>query len=198
VFNYSPFFGSDTSSTVPNAPGGGSTLGPQRGSWSLFDGKFARQNTYLVRQDGSLVCAGAGGKVYEFDTGFIDDDEPYNTDYQSSWLTLSEPRDNVKKKQGNYIKPIFDTGAAVSYDITAEGEFAVESGETITVDTSGGAVAVGLGTIPFKIGGSSIQNVKHALRWRGEQVRITFSTRDTVGPDTIARFTLYANQFGTR
>ncbi len=201
VFNYAPFFGQDVvgGSGFGTAAGAGPTLGPNRGSWSYFDGKFARQNAYLVRQDGSMICVGAGGKVYDFDTGSYDDDgETYTTQYKTSWLTLSEPKNNVKIKQGNYIKPIFDTGATVSYTIRAEGEFAGDSGETITVNTSGANVAIGIGTIPHKVGGSSIINEKLPLRWRGEQVRLSFETQYQVGPDTIAQFTLYGNQFGTR
>lgn len=200
VFNYAPFFGQDRINQAGfGAASSGPTLGPNRGSWSYFDGKFSRQNAYFVRQSGDLVCAGAGGKVYDFDTGqYSDDGETYTTEYKTSWLTLSEPRDNIKKKQGNYIKPVFDTGATVSYTVRAEGEFAGESGETITINTSGANISIGQGVIPHKIGGSSIINEKHALRWRGEQARITFETQDQVGPDTIAQFTLYGNQFGTR
>ena len=86
----------------------------------------------------------------------------------------------------------------MDYTITAEGAFDVEGSETITVKASGGAQAIGIATIPFIIGGSSIQNIKHSLRWRGEQVRITFTTEDSLGPDIISRFTLYANRFGRR
>src|SRR3990167_213670 len=196
VFNYSPFFGTD-----PLSPDkfGGTTIGPNRGSWSLFDGKFARQNAYLVRQDGTMVCAGPGGKVYRFDNGsYTDDGEIYTTEYQTSWMTLAEPRKNTKTKQLNYIKPVLNVGAAINYTIRAEGNFAADSTETITVAASGGAAVIGISTIPAVIGGSSIQNKKYPLRVRGEQMRLTFTTEDGNGPDTIARFTLYANQFGVR
>ena len=146
-----------------------------------------------------MVVAGAGGRVYNFDDGsYTDDGEVFTTEYQTSWLQLAEPRDNIKIKQGNYIKPIFNTGAAVAYEITAEGDFAINSRESITVEVSGESNPVALATIPFKIGGSSIQNIKHALRWRGEQVRLTFKTGDALGPDVVSQFTLYANMFGTR
>lgn len=198
VFNYSPFFGVDQTAT--GAAGGGQTnIGPNRGSWSVFDGKFARQNAYLVRQDGTMVCAGPGGKVYSFDNGtYTDDGEIFTTEYQTSWLTLSEPRKNTKIKQLNYIKPILNVGQATNYTIRAEGNFAADSTETITVAASGGAAVIGITNIPFIIGGSPIQNRKFPIRVRGEQMRITFTTEDSNGPDTIARFTLYANQFGVR
>ena len=196
VFNYSPFFGTDQ---LRPSQFGGETIGPNRGSWSLFDGKFARQNAYLVRQNGDMVCAGPGGKVYTFDDGtYTDDGEIYTTEYQTSWLTLSEPKKNTKQKQLNYIRPVLNVGAAINYTIRAEGGFEAESTETITVAASGGAAVIGISTIPAVIGGSSIQNRKYPLRVRGEQIRISFTTDDSNGPDTIARFTLYANQFGVR
>ena len=195
VFNYSPFFGVDQNQTGLE----GQQIGQNRGSWSLFDGKMARQNAYLVRQDGTMVVAGPGGKVYQFDDGtFTDDGEIYTTEYQTSWLTLSEPRKNTKIKQLNYIKPVFNVGAAINYTVRVEGDFAAESTETITIAASGGAAVIGISTIPAVIGGSSIQNKKFPLKVRGEQMRVTFTTEDGNGPDTIARFTLYANQFGVR
>ena len=197
VFNYSPFFGNDQTSLKS---GVGETIGPNRGSWSLFDGKFARQNAYLVRQDGTLVAGGPGGKIYRCDVDgvYTDDGEIYTTEYQTSWLTLSEPRKNTKIKQLNYIKPVLNVGAAINYTVRAEGSFAADSTETITIAASAGAAVIGLSTIPAVIGGSSIQNRKYPLRARGEQMRLTFTTEDGNGPDTIARFTLYANQFGVR
>ena len=191
-YNYTAYLGDDELSQQR-------TLTPQQGSWSLFDGKFCRQNAYFVRQNGDLICAGASGKVYRFDTAvYTDDGEIYKTEYQSAWLTLSEPRKSTKIKQGLYIKPILDTGAAINYTIVAEGGYDGSSRESITVNASGGSQAIGLAAIPFTIGGSSIQNRKYALRWRGEQVRVTISTEDGNGPDTISKFTIYGTQFGVR
>jgi hypothetical protein len=200
VFNYSPFFGTDIiadQSRVSKQAGG--TIGPNRGSWSSFDGKFAQQNAYLVLQDGSMVVAGAAGRVYNFDDETFDDDgQSYTTEYQTAWLQLAEPRDNIKIKQGNYIKPIFNAGDSITYTLLAEGDFDVTSGETITIEVSSESGPVGQATIPFRIGGAAVQNVKQALRWRGEQVRLTFRTDDSLGPDILSQFTLYANEFGTR
>lgn len=196
IFNYTAYFGQDQLSS--RAAG---TLSTQAGSWSLFDGKFARQNDYFVRQDGSLICCGPGGKVYTADDGsFTDDNEEYSTEYKTGWLTL-EPneRRSVLTKQGNYIKPVFETGDTVNYSVLAEAGFDSESTETITIPASGGAAPIGLAVIgQSKIGGSSTQNVKYSLRWRGEQVRLTFTTNDTKGPDTISRVTLYATKWGRR
>lgn len=193
VFNYTAYLGQDQL-------GRDKTLTPQAGSWSLFDGKLARQNAYLVRQNSDLVAGGAGGKVFRFDVdgAYDDDGEVYTTEYQTSWLTIEEPRKTPKIKQGLYIQPVLETGAAISYDITAEGDFQIESRETITVEASGGASPIGLATIPHLIGGSPTQERKFALRWRGKQVRITYTTEDSNGPDIISRFTLFANLFGAR
>ena len=57
----------------------------QTGSWSIFDGKFARQNAYFIRRNFDLVCCGPQGKVYRFDDeGVYDDDgEGYTTEYET-------------------------------------------------------------------------------------------------------------------
>lgn len=196
VYNYTAYFGQDELSG--RAQG---TVVPQRGSWSLFDGKFARQNAYLVRLDRSMVCCGPGGKVYTFDNDnvFDDDGETYSTEYQTGWLTGDEPKKSVRTKQGIYIKPIVDAGDNIDYTIRAESGFDLESEDTITITASGGATPIGLAKIgSTKIGGSSVQNIKHPLRWRGEQVRLTFTTNDQKGPDTVSRYTLYANRYGKR
>lgn len=195
VFNYTAYFGQQQLSGQTRG-----TPSTQAGSWSVFDGKFARQRAYFVRRSGNLVCCGDGGKVYLFDQGdYTDDGETYTTEYQTAWLTLDEPRKRVNVKQGHYIRPIFDVGANVDYTITAEAPFGVESRETITVEASGGAQPIGLAQVGSAlIGGSSIQDPKVPLRWRGKEVRITYTTNDDKGPDVISRFTLYATPWGKR
>ena len=194
VFNYTSFLGADRTRGFQVTK-----LDPREGSWSLFDGKMARQNFFFVRQNGDLLACGAGGKVYECDADgiYTDDGEVYTTQYQTGWLSISRGRNrNTKIKQGNYIKPVFDVGSDITYTIRAEGSFAADSGETITVSAGGGSRGIGLDTIPFTIGGSNIQNEKFPLRWRGEQVRITYETTDANGPDTISRHTIYGSQWG--
>ncbi len=192
VFNYTSYLGNDRLNEVKS-------VNPQTGSWSLFDGKFARQNGYFVRANSDLICVGSGGKVYKFDAGtFSDDGEVYKTEFTSSWLTLTEPKKSTIQKEGMYIKPLLDVGGDITYSITAEGGFMPDSRETITVATSGGSQPIGIATVPFTIGGSSIQDRKYALRWRGEQARITISTEDANGPDVISRFTIYGTTFGVR
>lgn len=196
VFNYTAFLGTDRT-----RGGQISKLDPGEGSWSLFDGKMARMNRLYVRENGDLIGVGAGGKVYKLDVDgtFDDDGETYTTEYQTGWLSISsKSRRNTRIKQGNYLKPVFDAGANIDYTILAEGSYDVDSGETITASTSGGSRGVSFDTIPFTIGGSNIQNTKFPLRWRGEQVRLTYTTNDQNGPETISRHTLYGSQWGVR
>ena len=196
IFNYTAFLGLD------RTRGGAVTkLDPGEGSWSLFDGKMSRMNSFYVRENGELIGVWSGGRVYTIDVeGVFDDDgDTYTTEYQTGWLSISSKTSrNTKIKQGNYIKPVFDVGTNIDYTLRAEGSYDVASGETITVSTSGGSRGIGLDTIPFTIGGSNIQNEKHQLRWRGEQLRLTYVTEDQNGPDTISRHTIYGSQWGVR
>lgn len=193
VLNYTAFFGQD------RAPGQ-NVLTPLEGSWSVFDGKFARQNAYFVRQDGTLVCCGSGGKVYSFDQGTYDDDgEVYSTEYKTGWLTLDEPKRRVKIRQIHYIKPIIIAGGDITYTVRAEGNFDVDASDSATITASSASQPIGTFTIgQDQIGGAGIKNQKYPLRVRGEQVRITFTTEDDKGPDTLSRFTLYATVWGKK
>ncbi len=198
TYNYTPYFGSALMGAGPQA----FSPAPTRGSWSLFDGKFARQNAFLTRQDGTLLCAGAGGQVYRFDAGTYDDDgETYTTEYQSGWLTLDEPRRSLQVKQGHYIQPTFHNGADITYTIRAEAPFfPIESNDIITVSAAGGSGSIGSIIIgQWTIGGGSgIFDRKFPLRWRGKEMRLTISTSDQRGPDVISRFTLFINRLGIR
>ena len=170
-----------------------------------FDGKLCRQRAYFERRDDDLICVGEGGKVFLFDKGdYNDDGETYSTEFQTGWLTLGGGRQgggekpDARIKQLKYIKPLIEAGDAIVYTIRAEGGFNAESTDTLTITASGGSNAIGLATIPFTIGGSSVINQKHPLRGNGEVIRITYTTQDDKGPDTLSRYTLYANIMGPR
>lgn len=195
-FNYTAFIGQQNQ--IDQASGN-FTASQGNGTWSLFDGKFAQQNAYFVRRNGDLLCAGANGLVYKFDNGTYDDDgENIETHYRSAWFSLSEPRQTVNIKQTRYIKPIVDAGAAVLYTITAEAGFDDESVDTCTVTAAGGN-AIGVAVVgETAIGGTSIINNKYPLRVRGERVRISIDTDDSLGPDIISRLTLYYTSHGAR
>ena len=170
----------------------------QSGSWSLFTGPFARQNDFFVRQNGDLLTCGDGGKVYRFDTGsYADDGEAIYTEFQTGWLSLEEPRRTVRTKQLQYIKPLFEAGAPITYTVRAEAPFDAESTDSVQIQASGGATPIGLAIIgEAVIGGSPVANIKHPLRVRGEVMRLTITTESTAGPDILGRFTLYANVRG--
>ena len=193
VLNYTAFFGQDRVQ-------GQGFLTPLEGSWSVFDGKFARQNAYFVRRDGTLLCCGSEGKVYAFDQGTYDDDgEVYSTEYKTGWLTLDEPKRRVKTRQIHYIKPIIIAGGDITYTVRAEGNFDVDASDVATITASSASQPIGLFTIGEDvIGGAGIKNQKFPLRVRGEQCRITFTTEDAEGPDTLSRFTLYATVWGKK
>lgn len=197
VYNYTPYFGSQISGAPPEQ-----AFQPQpgTGSWSLFDSLFAQQNVYMVRQDGTLLCAGTGGQVYMFDQGTYDDDGTvYTTEYQSGWLTLDEPRRSLQIKQGHYIQPTFHVGAPINYTMRAEAPFVAESQDVIEVSAAG-AQAIGSSVIGSWLigGGSSIFDRKYSLRWRGKEMRLTITTEDNQGPDVMSRFTLYITRHGIR
>lgn len=178
-------------------------LSPQGGSWSVFDGKFARQNDYGVMQNGDLLCCGPGGKVYLFDQGDYDDDgEAYSTEVETAHLKPHASKNSpapVAICQGQYIKPVFDVGGNVPYTIEAEGDYdAGLSFDSITVPTSAGS-AVGNAVVGTAIiGGSTVNNVKQALRWRGEAVKLRFTTEGGVGPDVLSRFTIFFTRHGNQ
>ena len=194
VYNYTPFYGGDRSAASRSE-----ILSTKDGSWSLFDGKFAQQNAYLVRRDGTLLCAGGGGKVYKFDQDtYNDDGETYTTEYQPGWQTLDEPKRRVNIKKINYLKLIIESGGGIVYTVSGEGGFSVEASDTVLV-TADSSESIGVGIIgQTAIGGSAIDNLKIPFRLRGEQFRITISTNDQLGPDTISRYTYYATQHGKR
>lgn len=173
-------------------------LNPTGGSWSLFDGKFAEQNAFFVRRDGTLLCAGQGGKVYEFDQGTYDDDgDSIPTEYQTGWLSMDEPSRSVNIKDGRYIQPVILAAGDVAYTIRVEGGYQVDSSDTVTV-TAPGTFQVGEAIIGISQIGGGISNIKIPLRWRGDVARFTFNTDNMIGPDVISRFAVYVHKRGKR
>jgi len=167
------------------------------GSFSKFTGKFAQQNVYYVRANGDLLCAGAGGKVYIFDSGNYDDDgDNILTILETGFLTLQEPQQSTQIKSGVYIKPVFETSQPIAYTIQAFGGFTESSTDEV------GTMTQGVGQVGFAvvgsspIGGSRVYMQKLPLRWKGERFRVSISTENTSGPDIITGFTIYGNILG--
>jgi hypothetical protein len=184
-YNYTPFYFN------------GQVVTGQYGSWSKFTGLLAEQKVFLLRRNGDLLCAGAGGKVYKFDTGSYDDDgDPINTILETGWLSLNEPQQSTQMRSGVYIKPKFEAGAPITYTITATGSYSQISTDTVTVTTQG-VGQVGFAQVgTSQIGGARIVNDKVPLRWKGEEFKIRVETNDTSGPDIITGFTIYGNILG--
>ena len=153
---------------------------PNSGSFSKFTGKFAEQNVYIVRRNGDLICAGAGGRVYEFDKGNYDDDgNPIFTLLETGFLTLTEPQRSTQIKTGVHIRPVFETAVPIPYTITATGGYRAESSDTVTVLT-GGSGEIGFAVVgQSPIGGTRVNDEKLPLRWKGKEFKIRFTTENT-------------------
>lgn len=169
-------------------------------SWHVFSGPWAQQNHYFVRQNGTLLSCGAQGLIYQLDSSAVTDDgTPISTDLTTAWLTLEEPQKTIRVKQGQYIKPVFESVAGIDYTINAVAGWDNYSSDSIEVSAGGGG-AVGsaiVGVTPIGSGNFAQAN-KYPLRWRGEQVRIQFQTEASASPDIITGFSLYGNIAGIR
>lgn len=166
-------------------------------SFSKFTGKFAQQKVYYVRRNGDLLCAGAGGKVYEFDKNDYDDDgDSIPASMETGYLKMNEAQEGTQIKTGVYIKPVFESSSPISYTITAVGGYDRLTTDTI-VTTTVGVGEVGLARVGFSpIGGNRIFSEKLPLRWKGEQFRIRIDTDSTEGPDIITGYYIYGNILG--
>lgn len=169
-------------------------------SFSKFTGKFAQQKIYYVRKNGDLICAGEGGKVYEFDKGsYGDDGATISTALETGYLKLNEGnpgQESTQLRVGQYIKPIFETSAPITYTITAIAGYQDQTTDTASAVTSGvgqvGFASVGVSPI----GGERIYSQKLPLRYKGERFRVRFETDSVDGPDIITGFTIYGTLLG--
>ncbi len=169
-------------------------------SWHLFTGAWAQQNHYFVKRNGDILACGQNGRVWQMDSSAgTDDGVPIYTDLTTSWVRLEEPANTVRVKQGQYIKPVFESGANISYTINAVAGWDSYSSDSIIVSAAGGG-AIGtatIGTTPIGAGFYA-QASKYPLRWRGEQVRIQFITESSATPDVITGYALYGEVGGIR
>lgn len=170
-------------------------------SWHLFNGTWAQQNHYFVRRNGDLLGCGVNGTVYSLDVSAgSDDGQDISTDLTTAWLRLEEPERTVRIKKGQYIKPVFESVPNLQYTINAVAGWDGYSSDSIQVSAGAATGQIGssvVGVTPIGAG-SFAQSIKHPLRWRGEQVRIQFTTQSSALPDVITGFTLYGSIAGTR
>lgn len=171
------------------------------GSWSVFDGLYSQLNHYFVRRNGDLIACGANGRVYNLDESnqFTDAGQVITTELKTAWLRIEDPERSVRVKDGRYLKPIFESGGGLSYTINAVAGWDSFSADSIQVIASGsslvGSAIVGDATVGGSVG---VQTQKVPLRWRGEEVQLTFTTATSAGPDVITGFSIYGNIFGRR
>lgn len=169
-------------------------------SWHLFTGLWSQMGHYFVRHNGDLLGCKTDGYIYQLDSsGATDNGTAITTDLVTAWLRLEEPQRTVRIKQGQYIKPVFESGAGVVYTINAIAGWDGYSGDTAIVSAIG-AGQIGsaiIGTTPIG-SGNFAQATKLPLRWRGEEVRLEFITESSASPDIITGFTLYGNINGIR
>lgn len=182
VFNYSPYIAELDQRDAEISRSG------RRGSWSIFDGPIAQQNDYMVRQNGTLVMAGASGKVYRFDDPgqWTDAGTVYDTLYETAWLGMDERgltgTPSRSQKKGVAIMPTVEGSANITYTIGASSSYTSQSGESVTHIVSASENPVNATKIP--------------LRWRGERVKFSFATSGGVGPDVLTNFTVVYNKAG--
>jgi hypothetical protein len=183
VFNYSP-------SLNAQAHGEQDDIAGMRGSWSIYDGNFAKGNDFLVRTNANLVWCDSSGGVYQHDTNVWTDGTTcakYTTQYQTAFLGLDESRrvgrPSRQVKKGVAIMPTFQGSANATYTIAASSPYRNKSGESISVVVSGEDQEGVSPRIP--------------LTWRGERVRLTFDTT-AVGHDVLTDYTVLYNPYGMR
>jgi hypothetical protein len=169
-------------------------------SWHLYTGPWAQLNHYFVRRNGDLIGCGTNGLIYQLDaSASTDDGQPIATSLTTAWLTLEEPQKTVRVKQGQYIKPVFESPNGIGYTINAVAGWDNFSSDSIVVSAVG-AGQIGsaiVGTTPIGAGNFAQAN-KYPLRWRGEQARIQFTTNSSAAQDIITGFTLYGTIGGIR
>lgn len=169
-------------------------------AWHLFTGKWAQQNHYFVRRDGSLLACGANGLVFDMDSSAaVDDGTIIATNLTTAWIRLEEPQKTVRVKQGQYIKPVFESGPNLDYTINVNAGFDNYSSDSVVVSSGNtgqiGSAIIGISPIG---GGAFVEQTKTPLRWRGEQARIQFLTQASASPDVITGFSVYGAIAGVR
>lgn len=171
-------------------------------SWHLFTGKWAQQNHYFVRRNGDLLACGPSGGVYFLDNGGVmDDTDVVATNLETSWFRLEEPQRTPRIKQGQYIRPLFESTANVGYTLSIVAGWDGYSTDSIIVS----ALALGAGVIGQAIIGTTpigqgtiVQADKYPLQWRGEQARLQIQTQSGETPDIITGFMIYGDIAGVR
>jgi hypothetical protein len=156
------------------------------GTFTKFTGLLGQQDAFLVTRAGDLITADSTGRVFTFDVSGIFTDNGTNiaTTYVSPWHTLQEAETNadIIIKDGRYIRPVFETSAAIKYNISVVGDYNQLATDSVIVTATT----------------SGITDPKCPLRWRGRQAQLTITTDTSVGADILSSYTLYGNIFGRK
>lgn len=170
-------------------------------SWHLFSGPWAQQNHYFIRRNGDLLTCGTNGMVYYADSSASTDNGTLvPTDLVTAWVRLEEPNRTPRIKQGNYIRPVFESDPSISYTISVVAGWDGLSSDSIQVSAGNTQSAIGsfiIGTSPIGQGVFA-QADKYPLRWRGEQARFEFTTLSSAKPDIITGYYIYGDVNGVR
>lgn len=169
-------------------------------SWHLFTGLWGQMDHYFVRHNGDLIACKTDGNIYQLDSSAATDNGvPIATDLTTAWLRLEEPQRTVRVKQGQYIKPVFESNSGVGYTINVIAGWDGFSSDTAIVSAVG-AGQIGsaiIGTTPIGAGNFA-QATKTPLRWRGEEARFEITTESSASPDIITGLTVYGVIAGIR
>jgi hypothetical protein len=172
----------------------------QAPSWHKFEGTFADQTAYLVREDGTL-WTGSVGTISKFDVPgcFSDWGNPYKWTYKTPWLSLNDElqKSNVRK-QGKYIKPLYTGVSGATLTMSVEAPYDGRSTDSVTIDASANIGIVGVGNVntSLVLGDNYVQDDKLPFRWRGEVARFKFTSNDDDGPQIMSGFTVYYTEHG--
>ncbi len=156
------------------------------GTFTKFTGLLGQQDTFFVNRAGDLITADSTGRIFTFDVSAVFTDNGINiaTTYVSPWHTLQESETNadIIVKDGRYIRPVFETSAAIKYNISVVGDYSQLATDSVIVTS--------------EVNG--ITNPKLSLRWRGKQAQFTITTDTSAGIDIINSYTVYGNVFGRK
>jgi hypothetical protein len=172
----------------------------QAPSWHKFEGRFADELCYLIREDGTLWSANYGW-ISKFDVPgcYADHGNSYTWTYRTPWLSLNDElqKSNVTK-HGYYIKPLYTAVSGANLTMSVEAPYDAASTDSVTIEASANLGFIGTSDIgsSFYVGSNYVQADKLPLRWRGEVARFRFSSNDNDGPQVMSGFTVYYTEHG--
>ncbi|MGH8601282.1 MAG: hypothetical protein ACREXR_00410 [Gammaproteobacteria bacterium] len=174
--------------------------GETKGSWHVFNGAFANQRCFFVRQNGDLLTGSEQGVINRYDQGLYSDlTNPIPTRYETSWQPASvrNAPSRILRRAGKAIRPYIEAGAPVAVTISVVAPFAHMAKDTVTV-TAAAVGVIGVGTVGGSIvGGTKVFNPKVSLRWAGEEFKLTFETNSTTGPFVLGDSIIYYGTMGS-